>query len=71
MKHADKDRDPNKARKRARNDANTALRKLREHALAVGAHGSVSTLDGIAGELARVFQDIDRHQQAQDARQSA
>lgn len=51
MRHAEKDRDPNKARKRAKNDARTALRKLRAWAEELG---DVAHAEALAGMLADV-----------------
>lgn len=52
MRHADKNRNPHKARKRAKNDARTALRKLAEWASESGDATS-------AALAARALEDVD------------
>lgn len=71
MKDAKKDRDPMKARKRAKNDASTAIRKLAEWADELGQDGAARDLraarESILAMAERLGEISERKESQRDA----
>lgn len=60
MRNADKDRNPEKARKRAKNDARTAVRKLSEWAEELDDSQSLRSLKEVDSLLSAVSERLTR-----------